>query len=126
MLFENENFEIKLDRSSKGPDNVYRYCNFKNISTEGDSYGDIFVGCVFENIDMYWGMFNTTILVNVKFVKCQFRGVAFSGSKFYEFEFNACEFLKDNLNGECTFDEVTWYKCRQFDCVGLEKEFRNK
>ena len=126
MLFENELFETKLKKPANGSDNVYRFCDFDGIKSEGNDFGDIFVGCTFKNCSWYWGMFNGATLVNVKFIDCEFQGTAFSGSKFVECEFKNCEFLKDNLGAECSFDGVAWYKCRQNNCVGLEREFRDK
>ncbi|WP_082814482.1 pentapeptide repeat-containing protein [Collimonas fungivorans] len=126
MLFETERFESRLTKPASWEDCVFRYCNFADIDSEGGSIDSIFVGCTFENCEWYWGIFNLAILVQVKFKGCTFRGTAFSGSKFVECEFIDCEFTKDNLNGDCSFDDVAWYKCKQNNCKGLEGEFRNK
>ena len=47
-------------------------------------------------------------------------------AKFVECEFVNCEFTKNNLNGDCSFNDVAWYSCKQINCVGLAGKFRNK
>lgn len=126
MLFENETFEGRLKNPVNWTDNFFRYCKFANVESEGGSIESVFIGCTFNNCEWYWGLFNQAVLVQVKFEGCKFRGTSFSGCKFVECQFLNCEFTVDNLNGECSFNDVAWYKCRQSNCVGLAEEFRNK
>lgn len=126
MLFESQQFDTRLKKPVGWSDNVFRYCDFVHINTEGGDVDSVFLNCTFQNCEWYWGLFNLAVLVQVKFTNCTFRGTAFSGSKFVECEFVDCEFTLDNLNGECSFDDVTWYGCVQSNCKGLEQEFRTK
>jgi uncharacterized protein YjbI with pentapeptide repeats len=126
MLFESEQFETRFEKPAGWSDNVFRYCDFSNIATEGGDVDSIFVGCTIEHCDWYWGLFNLAVFVQVKFKNCTFRGTGFSGSKFVECEFTNCEFIKDNLNSECSFEDIAWYGCTQNNCGALEREFRSR
>jgi uncharacterized protein YjbI with pentapeptide repeats len=126
MLFEFETFDTRLKKPASWSDSVFRYCDFVNISDEGAIISAVFIGCTFENCDWYWANFNCAILVQVKFNNCKFRGTVFSGSKFVECELIDCEFTADNLQGECSFDGIGWYKSRQENCKGLEGKFQKK
>jgi uncharacterized protein YjbI with pentapeptide repeats len=126
MLFETQQFEGRLKKPASWSDHVFRYCEFSRISTEGGDIDSVFMECKIENCEWYWGLFNSTICVGVRFEGCTFRGTAFSGCKFIECEFTDCKFIKDNLNSECSFDDNTWYGCTQTQCPGLEQEFRSK
>jgi uncharacterized protein YjbI with pentapeptide repeats len=125
MHIEAQRFETALEESTEWSDNLFRYCNFVKIDSEGGCFDSVFVGCTFENCEWYSGLFNCAILVNVKFIGCKFLGTAFSSSKFVECTFIDCEFTTDNLMGKCVFDGVAWYKCTQQNCSGLEGEFCN-
>jgi uncharacterized protein YjbI with pentapeptide repeats len=124
MLFETQEFVAAFPKSTSWSEHVFRYCNFSEIKTEGETCDSIFIGCTLENCEWYWGAFICAIFVQVTFKGCVFRGSNFAGSKFVECEFIDCIFTKDNLNADCSFDDVAWYKCEQSNCVGLEKEFR--
>jgi uncharacterized protein YjbI with pentapeptide repeats len=126
MLFESEKFEARLPASDVKSEHVFKYCDFTGINTEGGIFDAIFVGCDFDECEWYWGLFTCAIFVQVTFKACTFRGTSFSSCKFVECEFIDCAFARDNLNAECTFDDVAWYKCKQQNCIGLEQEFRNK
>jgi uncharacterized protein YjbI with pentapeptide repeats len=126
MLFENQTFAFKLSKPVSLDENVFRYCEFADMQFEGGDVTSMFLGCSFTGCGWYWGLFNTTILVDVKFVDCTFYGTAFSGARFINCEFEDCKFLKDNLNTECKFNEVRWFACTQKNCTGLEKQFRDK
>jgi uncharacterized protein YjbI with pentapeptide repeats len=124
MLFESQHFDIRLDKPAGWSDHVFRYCDFTNIVTDGGQVDSIFVGCTIENCEWYWGLFNLAVFANVKFKNCTFRGTGFSGSKFIECEFTDCAFIKDNLNAECSFEDIAWYGCTQKNCGALEREFQ--
>ncbi len=126
MHFEAEQFQTRLVKPADWSDNFFRFCDFRQMDLEGEHVDSVFVGCTFEECEWYGGLFNQTILVNIKFKNCRFRGTSFRGSKFVECEFHECEFTEDNLGGDCVFDDVKWYNCIQKNCRGLEEEFRNK
>jgi len=126
MLFESETFQGRLIKPEAWSGHVFRYSEFANISTEGGDVDSVFVACKIEKCEWYWGIFNLAIFVQVDFNECTFRGTAFSGARFVDCNFNKCSFLKDNLDADCSFNDVVWYGCRQHDCIGLEAEFRNR
>ncbi|MFZ6658229.1 pentapeptide repeat-containing protein [Undibacterium sp. TJN19] len=119
MLLENQSFAFKLKNSVSLNEHVFRYCEFADIQFEGESVTSAFLGSSFIGCGWYWGVFNTTILIDVKFLNCTFCGTAFSGARFINCKFENCKFLKDNLDAECRFDEVGWFACSQENCTGL-------
>lgn len=125
MLFDSQQFDRHLIAPVSWSDNVFRYCDFAQLDTEGGDVDSVFISCTFEKCDWYWGLFNLAVFVQVKFVNCKFRGSAFSGSRFIECDFSNCEFTIDNLNSGCSFEDTAWYGCTQNNCTGLEHEFRN-
>ncbi len=126
MLYESQQFQNNLPKSSSWSEHVFKFCDFKDIQTEGGVADSIYIGCNFEKCEWYWGLFCLAVFIEVTFKSCTFRGTSFNGSKFVECEFIGCVFKKDNLNAQCSFDDVAWYKCNQNNCIGLEEEFRNK
>lgn len=126
MLFESQQFDTKFVKPAGWSDHVFRYCDFTHLNSEGGDIDSIFVGCTFEKCEWYWGLFNLAVFVGVSFTNCTFRGTAFSGSKFIECVFTDCEFIKDNLNSDCSFKDIAWYGCTQSNCGGLEREFRSR
>lgn len=126
MLFENQTFVSSLKKPVSLEEHVFRYCEFADIQLEGGHVTSVFLGCDFTNCEWYWGLFNTAIFVDVKFSGCIFRGTAFSGIRFVDCEFENCQFLKDNLGGDCSFNEVSWFANVQKNCIGLGSEFRNR
>ncbi|MCH8618962.1 hypothetical protein [Undibacterium sp. TS12] len=126
MLFESQNFVSSLKKPVSLEEHVFRYCEFADIPFEGEHVTSAFLSCSFTGCEWYWGLFSTSVFVDVKFSDCVFRGSAFSGVRFVDCEFKNCQFLKDNLDGECLFNEVSWFGCVQVNCAGLENEFRNR
>ena len=126
MLFESEVFDTRFEKPASWSDHVFRYCEFSNIDTKGGDVDSVFIGCRIENCEWYWGLFNGALFLNVTFKGCVFRGTAFAGSKFIECDFIDCRFIKDNLNADCSFDDIAWYGCTQRNCPGLEQEFRSR
>lgn len=126
MLFESEQFESCLQEPAGWSNNVFRYCEFSGISSDGGEIDSVFVGCTIRNCEWYWGLFNQAIFVRVDFVECSFLGSGFAGVRFVECNFLDCNFRKDNLDGDCYFDDVAWYGCTQNDCTGLSHELGNK
>ena len=126
MLFELQQFENELQKPASWSEHVFMYCDFSNINTEGTIIDSLFQGCRFNNCDWYWGLFNSTVFVEVKFEKCKFRGSSFAGCKFVECEFLDCEFAIDSFNEKCTFDKTVWYDCKKERCKDIAGEFNNK
>ncbi len=126
MLFENQDFTSRLKKPVSLDEHVFRYCEFTDIQFEGGNITSAFLACGFKNCEWYWGLFNTTILIDVKFSNCTFRGTRFAGTRFVNCGFENCQFLKDHLDGSCSFDEVSWFACIHENCTGLEKEFRSR
>ena len=122
MIFESIEFKTEIPRSKEWPDNVFQYCNFKTISTDTSEILGVFVGCKFEECDWYWTLFNLPIFIDVKFIKCTFRGVSFAGVRCVDCEFEGCVFTHDNLGSGCSFSEISWYCCRDVGCTGLPIE----
>ena len=119
LYFECANFEGK-DALPKGWDEAaFKYCNFRELKVEGPGFGGVLVGCVIEDSDWYWSLFNTGTFFNVEFRNCVFRGASFAGCTFTECKFTDCSFVKDNLGGECRFTENRWYACTQSGCIGF-------
>jgi uncharacterized protein YjbI with pentapeptide repeats len=77
------------------------------------------VGCVIEDSDWCWSLFNNATFVSVKFINCTFRGASFAGCSFTECSFVNCAFVKDNLGGDCKFTDNRWYACIQSGCTGF-------
>jgi uncharacterized protein YjbI with pentapeptide repeats len=125
MLFQSEQFKGCLTDPASWSDHVFRYSAFAGISTEGAEIDSAFLSCKIDNCEWYWGLFNLAIFVEVTFEGCTFRGASFAGCKFIECKFSNCQFLKDNLGGDCSFDDVVWYGCSQTNCTGLPEEVQS-
>lgn len=123
MLFKSQQFKGVLEEPAGWSDHVFHYCDFSEISADGGEVDSVFVGCKFENCDWYWTLFNLAIFVSVDFSGCTFRGTSFSSSKFVECNFDNCKFIKDNLDGECSFNDTAWYKCTRNNSPGLTQDF---
>jgi uncharacterized protein YjbI with pentapeptide repeats len=101
-------------------EDCFKYCEFVGITPEGEHITADFTDCVFKDIDWYWGIFNIVNFVNCKFTNCVFRGTSFSDCKFVECELDGCRFIKDNLNGDCSFDRAVAYNCKISNCEGFK------
>ena len=75
------------------PDNVaglewdeehFKYCTFSGLEMEGHTICSDFVGCTFENVYWYWGLFSETNFIACHFNECTFAGTAFPGSRFID------------------------------------------
>ena len=104
-------------------EDVFRFCTFSGLDTEGRALSGIVVECRVKESDWYWGLFNVGSFVRVEFRGCVFRGCTFAGCVFAECRFVDCRFEKDNLDGDCTFRDCAWHGCEQAGCVGLPHEF---
>ena len=100
-------------------DEYFKFCEFKNFSIDMESVSSDFVTCNFIELDWYWGFFTLANFIQCKFENCTFRGSSFSGARFYECEFTNCHFVKDNLDGECCFDDALAYGCKVTKCEGF-------
>ena len=105
-------------------DGYYKFCEFQDISTEGGQVTSDFASCTFTNIDWYWGMFNIVNFISCTFENCVFRGTSFPDCKFIECQFQNCRFIKDNLNGDCTFEGAVAYNCKLGNSEGFSVDLR--
>ncbi len=122
-LHESTDFADRSDLPRGWEDDVFRYCTFSNLDVEGDAFEGALIGCRISDSSWYWGLFNITKFVEVKFSNCVFRGSAFAGCLFVKCYFENCRFVKDNLDASCRFDECSWYDCEQTGCDGLPRQF---
>ncbi len=119
LYFECTDFDEKGSLPEGWEEGSFKYCNFSNLIIDGGGLEGVLVGCIIETSDWYWSLFNTATFVNVEFKNCTFRGVSFASCSFTECKFIDCTFCKDNLGGECSFDENRWYACTQSGCTGF-------
>jgi|JI9StandDraft_2_1071091.scaffolds.fasta_scaffold98814_2 uncharacterized protein YjbI with pentapeptide repeats len=103
----------------------FRYCEFSAASLEGGDFDGVFVSCAFKNIEWYWGLFNTTVLIDCEFENCTFRGTSFSGCRIVNCSFKNCRFLRDNLNALCSAPDTRAYGCHAESCEGFDELFAN-
>lgn len=116
---EYTDFEQKDSLPEEWEDGSFTYCNFSKLDIEGPGFSGVLVGCVIEDSEWYWSLFNVATFVSVKFKNCTFRGSAFASCSFTECSFINCTFTKDNLGGDCSFTENRWYACTQSGCTGF-------
>ena len=119
VYFESTDFDRKASLPRGWDEGSFKYCNFSKLEIEGGGFGGVLVGCVVEDSDWYWSLFNTATFVNVEFKNCVFRGTSFAGCSFTECKFTDCSFTKDNLGGDCQFTDNGWYACTQSGCKGF-------
>ena len=100
-------------------DDCFKYCQIRNINQDGVNVESDFIGCTFENLDLYWANMACLTFAECEFSNCIFRGADFAGSLFVECTFMNCRFLKDNLNGDCRFGDTRAYGCHAKDCEGI-------
>lgn len=106
-------------KSVNWEEDCFKYCEFLGIDPEGGHITADFTDCTFQDIDWYWGLFNVVNFVGCKFINCTFRGTSFSDCKFVECELMNCQFIKDNLNGECSFEGTRAYNCNINSTLGF-------
>ncbi len=123
MQINSQAFDRKVSAATGWEENYFWYCTFAGLDEEGGSIESVFLSCEFARCQWYWGMFNLAVFVGVRFTDCTFRGTSFSGCKFVECDFIRCHFTKDNLGGNCSFDDSRWYSCTQTDTRGIEHVF---
>ena len=119
VYFESTDFDRKGSLPKGWDEGSFKYCNFSKLDIEGGGLGGVLIGCVIEDSEWYWSLFNTATFVNVEFKNCIFCGVSFAGCSFTECKFIDCLFIKDKLGGECKFSENRWYACTQSGCTGF-------
>jgi uncharacterized protein YjbI with pentapeptide repeats len=118
-IYHCETFYDANDLMPRLEDSLFRYSGLTEFSIEGGHVTSVFLTATFERLDWYWGLFNLCLFADCRFEGCTFRGTAFAGSRFVDCAFVDCRFVRDNLGGECRFDEVKWYGCAQTGCEGL-------
>jgi len=99
---------------------VFRYCTFSTFEIAGQHICAVFIGCTFQDLDWYWGLFNSCLFVESEFHSSVFRGTLFPNTKFVDCEFAYCRFVKDNLNGDCSAEQAKWYGCTFQECEGID------
>ena len=95
---------------------VFRFCEFEDLSMDGDSVEGALLWCRLKNLEWYWGLFNAAVIAQTKFHGCTFRGTSFRSCQFVECEFEGCRFILDNLASECTFADCSFVECRFDEC----------
>ncbi|WP_374335676.1 pentapeptide repeat-containing protein [Leeia sp.] len=118
VIIEGVDYPDARDLPDLGMGHVFRYCNFKDMELETGPVDASFIGCVFQDLDWYWGLFNCCILVDVSFERCTFRGTNFADCRFLNCTFTNCRFVHDNLDSPCHFEGSQWFDCR----VGVGNE----
>jgi len=148
LLIDRQNFDPQSGFPDSTENNeIFLYCAFSGFEVDGRGFDGTLIGCKFEKIDWYWGLFNEALISKTRFVECKFRGTSFMGCRFLECEFERCEFVVDNVGGnfrfkdcvlvECQFHQCEFvpaapndtptflgtrsYGCTQIECIGLEK-----
>jgi len=111
------------------PDNVaglewdeehFKYCTFSGLNMDGHVICSDFVGCTFENIYWYWGLFTASNFIDCQFNECTFAGTNFPDSRFIACKLTNCKFLADNLAARpCEFDNAVAYGCSVVNCPGF-------
>jgi uncharacterized protein YjbI with pentapeptide repeats len=109
----------------KWEEEYYKYCIFDSFTIEGIHVDSDFTDCTFNNIEWYWGIFNIVKFINCKFNNCVFKGTTFPDCLFVECEFNNCSFEKDNLDGDCEFENSRAYNCKVVNTSGFNATIRN-
>ncbi|SMC29466.1 Pentapeptide repeat-containing protein [Andreprevotia lacus DSM 23236] len=124
MLIESEQVTEAWQVLSYGlqEDIIFRFCVIQDFDAEGGSAGGAFLSCRFNNLDIYWGIFNCCIFSECRFENCTFRGTSFPDCKFVECEFIGCAFVQDNLGSACSFRGASWYGCVQSLSAGMPTE----
>lgn len=89
---------------------LYEKCNFQNFECDKIRDAD-YKNCNFNNIHFYWTLFNLTEFTKCSFQNCTFAGVTFANCKLIECDFKDCKFIKDNLGGNCYFEDSIICKC---------------
>ena len=125
LLSETVNSTQGVKRVLAVNDEFFRYCNFSSASLEGGHFDGVFISCSFKDVEWYWGLFNTAVLVDCVFENCTFRGTSFSGCRIVNCTFKNCHFLRDNLNALCSAPETTVYGCISENCEGFDELFAN-
>lgn len=126
MLIERAVYEdIAAITGELDADNVFRYCEFLRSSIEGGHVDGAFIGCTFEGLEWYWGLFNSCLFVGSQFTKCIFRGTSFPDCRFVDCEFVDCEFLENDLGKGCTAEGARVYGSTAKRCKGAEFLFAN-
>lgn len=120
---------LKIDKdnvsSVNWEEDCFKYCEFSGIAQEGQHVTADFTDCTFNDIDWYWGLFNIVNFVGCKFIDCVFRGTSFANCRFVDCELINCQFIKDNLEGSCSFDGSVTYNCTLSNCEGFSATKRD-
>jgi uncharacterized protein YjbI with pentapeptide repeats len=111
------------------PDNVaglewdeehFKYCTFSGLEMEGHTICSDFVGCIFENVYWYWGLFTETNFIDCRFNECTFAGTGFPASRFIDCKLTNCNFIADNLAAPCSFGGAVAYGCSVVNSPGFD------
>jgi hypothetical protein len=73
-LHESTDFAGNSELPKGWEDDVFRYCTLSTIHVEGKALEGVLSDCTISDSSWYWGLFNTTKFIGVKFRNCLFRG----------------------------------------------------
>jgi uncharacterized protein YjbI with pentapeptide repeats len=123
LLIDRQNFVSKTGFPASAENGeVFLYCGFSDLEIDGRGFDGALIGCKFENIDWYWGLFNEVLISKTKFVGCKFRGTSFVGCRFLYCEFEGCEFAADNVGGFSKFKDCVLVECKFRRCASATIE----
>ena len=112
MLIVGQEFDAVTGPPRKWTDVIFNSSAFRDLEISGAGIDEALVYCTLENVDWYWGLFNTALVAQTDFRRCVFRGCSFRSVDFIACRFENCRFVNDNLGGVCVVDD-----CRLVECV---------
>jgi uncharacterized protein YjbI with pentapeptide repeats len=112
--------EPKLDAVTRNMgEYIFNSSYFSGLNLEGGSLDSVMIFCEITDCDFYWTNAIGGLFVKSSFVGVTFRGVPFAGARFLECKFSNCRFLKDNLGGDCGFEDALFVRCTFQDTSGV-------
>lgn len=118
VLIESISYSDEKDINKIFEDSIFRYCDFKGLELEGDCIDSVFLSCKFNELDLYWVLFNSVLCVDTVIENSVFAGVSFRDCRFLNCKFINCRFEKDNLGSPCIFDETQFIDTKFIGCSG--------
>ena len=71
LYFESTDFDRKGSLPKGWDEGTFKYCNFSKLEIDGGGLSGVLVGCIIQDSDWYWSLFNTATFVNVEFRRCE-------------------------------------------------------
>ena len=122
MLLEDAHFDVdNVPDVGQWRDAVLRRCTFDGLDLEGVTFDGLIEACTFMSTELYWVLFNCTVVVKTRFEACYFRSASFRGATFVDCEFVECSFELDNLGSDCTIDDCLMAACTFERCTWVLK-----